>query len=60
MRRAVLLALGLLLLLGGRTQADIPWQVTTVTACQQVGVPAALALARSTADRASPALFTVK
>jgi hypothetical protein len=45
MRRAVLLALGLLLLLGGRTQAESPWQVTTVTACQQVGVPAALALA---------------
>jgi hypothetical protein len=45
MRREVLPILGLLLLFGGRTQADIPWQVTTVAACHQVGVPVALALA---------------
>jgi soluble lytic murein transglycosylase-like protein len=45
MRRTVRLALGLLLLLAPGTQAEMPWQVTTVTACQQVGVPAVLALA---------------
>ena len=45
MTRAVLLALRLLLLPEGHAQAEIPWQVTTVTACQQVGVPASLALA---------------
>jgi hypothetical protein len=45
MRRAELLLLGFLLLPGERAQAEIPWRVTTVTACQQVGVPAALALA---------------
>jgi hypothetical protein len=46
MRRAGLLALGLLLLPGLRAQAErIPWRVPTVAACQQVGVPASLALA---------------
>jgi hypothetical protein len=45
MRRAVRLALGLLLLLAPETQAELPWRVTTVTACQQAGVPVALALA---------------
>jgi soluble lytic murein transglycosylase-like protein len=45
MRRAVRLALGLLLLLAPRTQAALPWQVPTVAACHQVGVPASLALA---------------
>jgi hypothetical protein len=38
-------ALGLLLLLAPGTQAEMLWQVTTVTACHQVSVPAALALA---------------
>jgi hypothetical protein len=45
MRRAVLLTLGLLLLPGRPALADTPWRVTTVAACQQVGVPASLALA---------------
>jgi hypothetical protein len=45
MRRAVGLTLGILLWSGGQTQAELPWHVTTVTACHQVGVPAALALA---------------
>jgi soluble lytic murein transglycosylase-like protein len=41
----MLLALGLLLLLGRPALAGTPWRVTTIAACQQVGVPAALALA---------------
>jgi soluble lytic murein transglycosylase-like protein len=41
----MLLALGLLLLSGRPALADTPWRVTTVAACQQVGVPASLALA---------------
>ena len=45
MRHAVLLALGLLVLVGRPALADTPWRVTTVAACQQVGVPASLALA---------------
>ncbi len=46
MRRAVLLALGLPLLPGRWGQAEnTPWRVTIVAACQQVGVPATLALA---------------
>jgi soluble lytic murein transglycosylase-like protein len=45
MRHGTLVVLGLLLLLAPGTRAEIPWQVTTVAACQQVGVPAALALA---------------
>jgi hypothetical protein len=45
MRRGTLVVLGLLLLPGGHPQAEMPWRVTTVTACQQVGVPASLALA---------------
>ena len=47
MRRGALGVLGLGLLLAPPTgiPADTLWQVTTVTACQQVGVPASLALA---------------
>jgi len=45
MRHAMLLALELLLLSERPALADTPWRVTTVTACQQVGVPASLALA---------------
>jgi hypothetical protein len=41
----MLLALGLLLVPASWIAADTPWRVTTVAACQQVGVPAALALA---------------
>ena len=45
MRRETLVVLGLLLLLAPWTRAEPLWRVTTVTACHQVGVPAALALA---------------
>ena len=45
MRHGTLVVLGLLLLLASWTQAELPWRVTTVAACHQVGVPAALALA---------------
>jgi soluble lytic murein transglycosylase-like protein len=43
--RWIVLALGLLLFPGRHAPADTPWRVTTVAACQQVGVPASLALA---------------
>ena len=45
MRHASLVGLGLLILLAPGTRAEIPWRVTTVAACHQVGVPASLALA---------------
>jgi hypothetical protein len=45
MRGGALVALGLLLLPGRPALADTPWRVPTVAACQQVGVPASLALA---------------
>jgi hypothetical protein len=45
MRHGTLVLLALLLGPALGTRAEMPWRVTTVAACHQVGVPASLALA---------------